>query len=350
MKFVCMLKLKCVYALFVVLVSIFFLNGCSDQQNQRYIRDKDTTFSPDIRSISQKINKSPGDAELYYKRANTFYFEENYKQAVSDIDYAIAIDSVNPLYEYKRAQFLMSGDTANSKEAIKSFKKAIRLKPDYVEAMLAYGKLLIARQKYDEAEDVYFACNKVDPSNPATYFYLGIMAKEMKDTQKALALFEKTLVYDGNYYDAVMQLGNYYAEKGDDKALVFFQRAMAINEFSEEPLYAKGLFLQKKHLYKDAAAIYEQVAKMNPGHILCRYNLAYINAYFKNYQTAKELLDETIELDKNYADAYALRGLMKEKLNNHTSAMMDYQTALQIDKNQKAAEDGLKRLKYSISF
>ena len=83
---------------------------------------------------------------------------------------------------------------------------------------------------------------------------------------------------------------------------------------------------------------------------MCRYNLAYINAFFKNYKIASDILDETIELDKNNADAYALRGLMKEKLNNHTGAMMDYQNALQLDKNQKGATDGLKRLKFSISF
>ncbi len=350
MKFVFMLKFKS-FCVFLVLLFVFLLvPSCSDNGAARYISEKDTMYSADIRSVSEKINKSPNNAELYYKRANTFYFESNIKQAILDIDFAISIDSINPLYEFKRAEFLISGDTANSKEAIKSFKKSLRLKPNYVEAMLAYGKLLIARQSYEEAEKIYFNCNKIDPSNPATYFYLGLMAKEMKDTTKALALFEKTLVYDGNYYDAIMQLGDYYAFKNDAKALVFYDRAMAINPYSEEPLYAKGLYLQKNNQYKDAAFIYEQVAKMNPGHILCRYNLAYINAFFKNYKIASDILDETLELDKTNADAYALRGLMKEKLNNHTGAMMDYQNALQLDKNQKAAEEGLKRLKYSISF
>lgn len=332
-----------------VLTSLILLGGCTDLPNKRYISEKDTTYSMDIRSISAKINKNPGNAELYYKRANTFYFEENFNQALYDIDYAISIDTSNALYEYKRGLYLISGDTADSKEAIKSFKKSLRIKPDYVEAMLAYGKLLIARQSYDEAQNIYTECNKIDPSNPVPYFYLGIMAKEMKDTARAIALFEKTLVYDGNYYDAVMQLGNYYAEKKNPDAVVMFNRAMAINPYSDEPVYAKGLYLQKKGLYKDAAALYETVAKMNPNHIFCRYNLAYINALFDNYEEAKNLLDEAILLDKNYADAYSLRGLMKEKLNNHTGAMVDYQTALQIDKKQKSAEEGLKRLKISIS-
>ena len=299
MKFVFMLKFKS-FCVFLVLIFLFLVvPSCSDNANARYISEKDTTYSADIRSVSEKINKSPNNAELYYKRANTFYFESNIKQAILDIDYAIGIDSINPLYEFKRAEFLISGDTANSQEAIKSFKKAIRLKPNYVEAMLSFGKLLIARQSYEEAEKIYFACNKIDPSNPATYFYLGLMAKEMKDTAKALTLFEKTLVYDGNYYDAIMQLGDYYAFKNDAKALVFYERAMAINPYSEEPLYAKGLYLQRNHQYKDAAGLYEQVAKMNPGHILCRYNLAYINAFFNGQSLSqRRRLDRTTWINR----------------------------------------------------
>ena len=55
------------------------LSSCSDTGNERYISEKDTTYSADVRSISEKINKSSRNAELYYKRANTFYFEENFK-------------------------------------------------------------------------------------------------------------------------------------------------------------------------------------------------------------------------------------------------------------------------------
>ncbi|MES2617052.1 MAG: tetratricopeptide repeat protein [Bacteroidota bacterium] len=345
-----MLKLKNGTVFLSVLSIIIFSQSCTDSANKRYISDTDTTYSPDIRSVSKKINASPDNAELYYNRANAFYFENNFKQALGDIDYAIELDSSNALYEYFRAKTLISGDTANSKEAIKSFQKSIRIKPNYVESMLDYGKLLIARQSYEEAEKIYFEANQADPSNPVPYFYLGIMAKEMKDTQKAMALFEKTLVYDGNYYDAIMQLANFYAESMNDKALPLFDRATKINPYFDEPIYAKALFLQKKNLYKDAAALYEQVAKMNPGHILCRYNLAYINVFFENYDIAKNLLTEVITMAPENADAYALRGLVYEKQKNNSSAMIDYQQALQYDKDQKSAREGLKRIKISISF
>ncbi len=338
---------------FSILVIVLFIFGyaCKEEaRNPRYISENDTTFSPDIRNVSKKINAKPGNPELYYTRSNAFYFEGNFKQAVLDIEYAIYLDSVAPLYHFQRGKYLMSGDTANAKEAEKSYRRAILLKPDFFDAYVSLAQVMLAKQKYDESEKLYREANKLDPSNPLPYFYLGIIAKEMKDTAKAILLFEKTLVYDSRHYDALMQLGNYYAEKKNKKALMFFDQAIKVNEFSDEALYAKGLFLQQKHLYRDAAALYEQVAKMNPGHIFCRYNLAYINGLFGNYDKAVKLLDEAIDLSPEYADAYTLRGAMKENLKNSTGAFNDYSRALQLDPNQKLAKEGLKRINITISM
>src|SRR5690606_7952935 len=105
-----------------------------------------------------------------------------------------------------------------------------------------------------------------------------------------------------------------------------------------------------KHLYKDASAMYETVARMNPAHVLCRYNLAYINGLFDNSEKAISLLDEVIDLSPEYADAYSLRGKMKERLKNSTGAFNDYKMALTLDENQKVASEGLKRINITISM
>jgi tetratricopeptide (TPR) repeat protein len=325
-------------------------SGCRDKVAQRYISENDTTYSTDIRNVSKKINADPGNAELYYKRSNAFYFEDNFRQATLDIEYAILLDSSKALYHFSRGRYLMSGDTANSMEAEKSYKTAIRLKADFLDAITDLAKLKLARQQYNEAEKLYVSANKLEPSNPLPYFYMGIIAKETGDTSKAMALFEKTLVYDSKHYNAIMQLGNFYASEKDKKALLFFDRAIEINEFSDEAFYAKGLFLQNEGRYKDAVTLYENVARINPGHIFCRYNLGFIYALFGNYTTSLKYLDETIELAPEYADAYTLRGTVKEKLKNSTGAYNDFKKALLLDDNQEKAREGLKRINITISM
>lgn len=344
----CVSRSLCFIILILTLSTV--ATSCKKQGNQRYISESDTTYSPDVRNISKKINDDPNNAELYYRRSNTFFFEDNFKQALLDIDFALVLDSVNPLYHYNRAKYLMSGDTANAIDAEISYKKAIKYKPDFIDAMNDLAHLYLAKQKYQESEELYTKVNKLDPSNVNSYFYMGMIAKETGDTFKAVKLFEKALTYDDKHFNSIMQLGNLYAIKQDKQALVFFDRAIKINEFSDEAYYAKGLFLQKEGKFKDATALYETVARMNPGHILCRYNLGFINGMFGNYEKAISYLDQVVELSPEYADAYTLRGAMKEKIKNSTGAYNDYKLALQLDPNQKLAEEGLKRINITISM
>jgi tetratricopeptide (TPR) repeat protein len=338
----------------VIALSIFTLvlySSCKKNSlNIRVISDTDTSYSIDIRSISGKINKTPINANLYFKRANTFYFEDNFKEAIIDINAAIHFDSINPVYHYHHGKYLMSGDTANSKEAEKAYLNAIRLKNDYVEAIQALAYIYLAKQDYEKSTAYYTDASKINAANPEPYFYLGIIAKETRDTAKAILLFEKALVYDSKYYNAIMQLGLYYADKRDKKALIFLDRALAINEYSDEALYAKGLFYQRDNKFKEASILYDNCARVNPAHIFCRYNLALLNAMASDYEKAINNLDAAIDLAPEYADAYTLRGRVYEMQKDKTRAYFDYLKAINLDANQTLAKEGIKRVNINVTL
>lgn len=351
--------LNCKTLCFSILMWIWLvpLSSCKHKPGARFISDTDTTYSADIRSISKKINDNPENAELYYRRSNAFFQEDNFKQAILDIDYALVLDSVNALYYFYKGNYLMAGDTANAVEAERQYNKALLHIPRTndgknlkIDVQFALAKIMLAKQKYRESKSLYTEINKVDPSNPLPYFYLGMIAKEQGDTTTAIQLFEKTLVYDDKHYDATMQLGNIYAVWHDKRALTLFDKALKINAYSDEAQYAKGLYLQKENRYKDAVILYESVARLNPAHILCRYNLGFIHGLFGDYNKAISYLDQAIDLSPEYADAYTLRGAMKEKTNNNTGAYNDYKMAIQLDPKQTLAEEGLKRINITISM
>jgi tetratricopeptide (TPR) repeat protein len=83
------------------IVLIVAISCNSNRNSGRFISETDTSFSEEIRSVSAKINANPDDAELYYKRGNTFYFEKKYKDAILDFETAIALNPKQALYHYK---------------------------------------------------------------------------------------------------------------------------------------------------------------------------------------------------------------------------------------------------------
>ena len=320
-----------------------FLVGCSSNmgKGERYISSSDTTFSADVRSVSIKINDNPTDEKLYATRANTFYYEDNFIEAIKDIDYAIKLNPQNAVYHLKKGEYLMELDTVKFKEVRASFETALKLQPEFPEASLNLAKILIARQEYSKAEKHLSDILYQDKTYAEAYFYRGISRKEQKDTINAVDMFTQALVHKDDYIEACIQLGDLYAERGNELALQYFNKALVINEYSYEALYSKGLFLQKQQQYKDALLHYEKVMDVNPGHKLAIYNMAYINLLFENYSKAIELADGVIDIDPTYDNAYYLKGLCFEMQGNKKEAMLLYEKTLEINPENALAKKAL---------
>ena len=60
----------------------------------------------------------------------------------------------------------------------------LELQPKNYEAAIGLGVALRGNKKIDEAETQYNAAEKLDPSNPWSYFNLGLLYQDYKDGQK----------------------------------------------------------------------------------------------------------------------------------------------------------------------
>lgn len=327
---------------FLMILGIF---SCTSNSNgERYISENDTSFSKDIRDISAKINKDARNAELYYRRGNAFYFQDMFGDAIIDLEYAITLDSNNAVYHQKCGEAYLKLDSADSRKAKLHLEKAIAMQPELNDAVLLLAKLFLARQEYVKAENLFKKLTGIPDFADKAFVFLGISKKEQKDTNQAMTYFEKAQQTNPQNYESAMQIALIKAAQNDPMALQYFDKVIAINEYSDEAFYGKGLLLQKKELYKDAFKNYEKARTLNPGHILATYNTAVLYNLFEDYEKAEEMCNKTLDLSPMNSNAFALRGFTFEKRGNQPAAEADYRQALKIDPNNNMAQIGLKVL------
>jgi len=328
-----------------VFLGLGLLFACGNKNGKgRFIADTDTAFNQDIRDASKKINADPKNANLYYLRGNTFYFQDKYKDAVLDFQTAVDLDSMSAMYHYRLGETQLKLDTVDSKKARMHLLKAVQIEPKLTDAKLALAKLMLARQEYASAETLLKTMTDQQDFADKAFLYLGISKREQKDTQTALVYFDKSLQLNPKNYDAAMQIALIKSAENDPKAKDYFDRVLAINEYSDEAWYAMGLYFQQKEKYKDALACYDKASTINGGHRLSRYNSAVIYSIFEEWERAEEWCNKTLDVDPENANALALRGFTFENRNNKKAAIADYKAALKKDPKNAPALKGLNAL------
>lgn len=300
-------------AIFIGLLLIFA--SCNNSEtSSRYISESDTSYSADIRSASSKINKDPKNPELYYLRGNAFFFEKIYKEAQADLEWAISLDAKQPVYHLKLAETFLALDSAQPLKAKNHLEIALKIKPDFHEAKLMLAYLMLARQQYSEAEKMFMELQQVTDYREKSLLYRAVAAKEQKDTIAAMNLLQLVLKENSENYDATMQYTLLLMAKKDPQYLAWAKKAATMNEFSDEALYHYGLACQWQESYKSAMELYERTLKLNPNHIMAKYNMAVIEYEFDNYKTALNHCNEIIEMAPDFQKAVVLKSKCNEKL------------------------------------
>ena len=330
----------------ILIPLVLFACGKSLPEGARYISPADTSFSSDIRSISTKINENPKNPENYYLRGNAFFYALRYKDAIIDLKTAVSLNGDNSLYHFRLAESYLSLDSANFELSDKHLSKCLKLRNNnYPEAAFLLAKLYIARQQYLDADKLLFGLISNPEFQEKAYILKSVSLKEQKDTISSLAIIDKVLLLNPNNFDATMQKALFLFDKDPALCEKYVNKAIVLNEFSDEAIYTKGLIEQKKNNFSDAVKLYEKVIKINPYHIYAYYNRAVVETIFENYQVSAELCDKITTLNPTFEKAYVLRGYDFMLLEDKNAAVDNFTKALKLNPNSSLAKEYLAAVK-----
>ncbi len=168
------------------------------------------------------------------KTAQVYYFDGidqaqlgHQKEALADLETAANLEPTNPGVLGSLTNMYLQQNRAQDAERVA--KRAVTFNPNDENARNAYGLVLAAEQKFDEARSQFDAAAKVNPKDPRPL----VLEAQTYLSQNAVALAEQ--LYD---------------------------RAVAIDPNNMDALVGKGKLEAAQHNVKDALATYEHILSL----------------------------------------------------------------------------------------
>lgn len=328
---------------FLILLIILLFFNCQDathSNNQPVLSaDLPTTGNPAIDGLTTAIAQQPNNPHLYAQRAEQFYNNEGYDEAISDLDKALSIDSTNVDYLHLLADVYL--DYYQSYQAMHTMIKAATLYPKRIPTLLKLSEFQLILKQYDKSINTINEILKIEPLNAEAFFMLGLNFKEQGDKDRAIGSFQTAVENDPDLVDAWIQLGQLHAEKESNLARHFFQNAVMVAPENIQALHALAEYQHFTNQLPTAIETYRKINVLDPSYSESFFNTGIIYLEMDSLNQAHNHFNMAIQTSPTYILAYYYRGLTQEMMGNEIAAKEDYQNALNLNPNFERAKVAL---------
>jgi Flp pilus assembly protein TadD len=170
---------------------------------------------------------------------------ESYKKAIKiKPNYA-------DVYNNMAAALKENGDL---EAAIDNCKEALKIKPYYAEAYINMGNALQVKGDLEAAIDNYNKALKIKPGHAEAYYNMGIALKDNGDLEAAIDSYKQTLKIQPNHAEVNGNLGLAFNELGDhENALLSFKKSRELIRGNNpvNPIHKSFLTISKAKIQHD---------------------------------------------------------------------------------------------------
>nr|WP_225561710.1 tetratricopeptide repeat-containing sulfotransferase family protein [Rhodanobacter sp. DHB23] len=159
-------------------------------------------------------------------------------------------------------------------EAADSFRQALAIRPDFIEAHARLGHTLLAIHRPAEAEAHFLQVLAARPGDAGTHNSLGIVYREQSRLAEAEACYRRALAIRPDYAEAHNNLGNALRDQGRrDEAESSYRQALAIHDRFAEPHFNLGNILRDQLRLDEAEQSYRHALAIKPDYLMALNNL-----------------------------------------------------------------------------
>ncbi len=228
---------------------------------------------------SEVLKRDPENAEALHLLGCVYDEMGNTGQGVKMLARAVKANPKASTYFYNLANMLLK--QGSHQDAIRNYREAVRLKPDYAVAHNNLGRALTLTGQRGEAKACFenaIRCAK--PGYPDPHHNLGIEFKVDGDFERAVAAFQEALRIQPGFSDAHCNLGSTYLQmQRVSEALDAFLAAARLQPGNARFQTNVGTAMLRLGRQQDAIAWFQRALELNPADANTRSNLILATSY-----------------------------------------------------------------------
>ena len=323
-------------------ICLLAFTACKEKPADTTI-DIGTTGNAAIDALTERIKDNPADPNLFIQRAQLFYENQAYDQAIQDLAQVMKLDSVNLKAHHLLADVYL--DHNQSQLAIKTLQRASVLYPDSINTKLKLSEFQLIVKQYEAAMNTLADIMRIRPGDPEALFMLGMVYRDQGKTEQAIGAFQSAVERNPDMSEAWVILGDLMDRTNNPLALQYFDNAIRVDPNNVAALHAKAYYLQNNERMDEAIAIYQQIHKINPQYPEAYLNTAILQLYRDSIDAAMKELNILKEIDPTNAAAWFYIGKAHQFRKEMTEAKAAYEQALRLDPDYAQAKDALQEMK-----
>jgi len=226
-----------------------------------------------------------------------------------------------------------------AEHALALYDRAIELNPASSEPYFSKGVLLVNLKRLEEAERVFQQGNDRAKDSPIGHYYLGRIAAEAKQFDRAVAGLERAIAINPSFEPAYLALaGVYESQQEREKAVAVYRKYLqVVNPHSKEVRqHIIRLFINDK-LYRAALAELDVILARDPDDLDAQLRVGLIYGELKDYPMAIGQLNKILTARPAELRVRDYLGLMYEEQKDYEKALRAYEQNLKL---QPAYIDG----------
>jgi tetratricopeptide (TPR) repeat protein len=221
--------------------------------------------------------------------------------------------------------------------ALKDFNEAIRLKPDFAGAFTCRGSWYGENCKYESAFKDYYEAIRFKPDFAEAFYGRGIVRSKMGDIKGALKDFNEAIRLKSDYVEAYTWRGNWFRENGDyEGAFKDYNEAIRIKPNDAGVFNNRGdAFLAKGDL-EGALQDCNEAIRLKPDFAEAFDTRGSVRSAMGDPEGALKDYNEAIRLKLDLAEPFYKRSITRDAMGDKEGASEDYNEAIRLGYKPKA--------------